>query len=389
MRPRGLILRITTLTVMLSSASLSLAQTTQSTTATSSPDPATSSPTATADAQFQAKQYDLAISSYQRIESSSTDPGIKAYAHSQIAECYGKKGDHTQARKILMEVVDVYRNQTRAVAKALLRAGDHALAGADLAGSTVPYERLVHDFNSTNDSGLREMVAQAAVHVARVRVRQANDAMIPLAGSPNSPALADAMAKVNAARAAWQRVATGFPDHPLWAAEAQLNLLELRQQDVLYGRGGDYAQIIEGADAFLQKFPSNGRHGATARLIKAEAQYFAGQYDAALQTIATIDPTVASPAAVGTAQRLLAQCYDGKGDYARALTEFQKFLDRKMPSFIPNVDRPVAQYCIGMCLKALGRNDEAVQALVKLKQDYPKSALGQAADTAVVELLSK
>jgi tetratricopeptide (TPR) repeat protein len=345
-----------------------------------------SDPAAIGDSQFEAKQYDLAIAAYQRAESASANPSVRARAHSQIAECFGKKGDHEQARRIFLEVADSYPNEAGIAAKALLRAGDYALADQDLAGSVAPYDRIFHTYGKSDDKALREMAVQAAVHVARVRVRQANDAVIPCAGASSTPAAQEAKGKVEIARAAWEQVASSFPDKPLWVAEARLNLLELKQQDVVYGRRGDYAQVIAEADEYIAAFPDDGKHRATAQLIKAECQLFAGQPDAAIESLAVIDQAVASPAALGTAQRLLAQCFDQKGDYTRALEEYRKFLVGPMPSFIPNVDRPFAQFSIGACLKALGRSDEAVVAFEKVKQDYPTSTLGQAAQAAAAGL---
>lgn len=332
------------------------------------------SATAAADAYFAAKDYDHALAAYQQVEAASTDASIKAYAHTQTAECYGKKGDHAKARKMLLETADTYPGLAKALARALLRSGDYALADQDLAGSVVPYERLIKALVSQKDPDLRELAAQAAVHVARARLRFAADARSSV-DRADSAALKDANAKLDEARQAWERVASDFSDRPDWQAEAKLNLLEIKQQDVLYGRAGDYPQIIAGADAYLQTFPDDAKHAATARLIKAEAQFFDHQYDAAIQTLGTVDPAAASPAAVGTAQRLLAQCYDHKGNYARAIAEYQKFLDSNQPSFIPHVDRPLAQYGIGMCLRALGRKVEAKTALQKVAQDYPTSYL--------------
>ena len=54
-----------------------------------------------------------------------------------------------------------------------------------------------------------------------------------------------------------------------------------------------------------------------------------------------------------------------------------------MKSFKAWIDRPLAGYGLGMCLRALGRGEEASAALQAVVRDYPKSPIAAMASVAL------
>ena len=241
--------------------------------------------TAAAEKWLSLGQYDRAIHAYRTAEAGASDDRLRATAHLGIAEALGKKGDHLNARSTFKEVAGRYPRQTLLACRALVRSGDYALADKALDGAIADYDRVVTEYAGSADATAKDLAAQAAVHISRIRVRLANNARYRAGDSPKSAA--EANAALAEAQASLRRIIDGFPKSGRWVSEAKLDLLELQQQSALFGAGGTQADVVQAATAYIGETANSDQSKATARLIRAESCFFAGRYREAIAEIAS------------------------------------------------------------------------------------------------------
>lgn len=337
----------------------------------------TTSPTlASADAAYDSKHFAEAIPLYQSVISSGLAEDVRARAASRVGYAYRNLDDKKAARAAWERTATLFVGQPRYAGDALLRAGNLASADGDIDGAAQLYERAVTNYISNPE--VEDTIVQAAAHLGYMRLRQFERSKVGIE-DPAGQALMPG--KHAAALAAFRQVIGAFPKQKEWVRDAEMNALELMQQGALYGYGGDYTDVAAGCDRFLKTYGPDPKRTPVVMLIRAEALHQGGPQDdaiAAIETLRNAWPNT-SPEILGTSQRLLANCYADKGDFERALVEYRTFLDGRMASYIPKVDRPYAQYEIGRCLHILGRNAEAISALNKVKEDYPASLYAELA----------
>jgi signal transduction histidine kinase len=102
-----------------------------------------------------------------------------------------------------------------------------------------------------------------------------------------------------------------------------------------------------------------------------ELEYRAYDLDGALAGYHEILSQVSNPQLRGTAESYIGRALMKKGDRAAALATFQQVLTHYPEIRDPNKMslRFLAQYQIAVCLESLGRDQEAIEALLRLHQD--------------------
>lgn len=307
-----------------------------------------------AEALYKAKDYDKAIAAYQAILTSSAAAPVRAKAQLGVGQSLFRKKDYAAAKLAYLRTADQFPDQPEQACEALFRAANLISMEKDVDATIAAYSRAAKAHGGV--AAARTFAAQAQVRVGQCYlVRRV-----------------EGKRQLSKAVAAYQAAIDNFPEQSDTVSEAKLQLVALKLEYAINNKA-TFAEAQKDAETYLATNPTPNRT-ATARIVRAEALFHQAKYDDAIAEIGVIQSKYADAAKPsGTSQFLLAKCYDGKGDYERAIKEYGTFLSAISDSFSAWEERPGAQFGIGTCLRALGRADEAAAAFAKLKTDYPNS----------------
>ncbi|MBI4811024.1 MAG: tetratricopeptide repeat protein [Ignavibacteriales bacterium] len=114
--------------------------------------------------------------------------------------------------------------------------------------------------------------------------------------------------------------------------------------------------------------------GELARLYLANCYLSIGNYDEALKHFNSFDSDndLLSASAIAG----MASCYEGKGEYKKAASEFEK-----AAAMLSNqINTPDYLNSAAICYGKAGEKEKAVSILKRLKKEYPKSSFAREAD---------
>lgn len=317
-----------------------------------------SDPLATGISLQTAKKYDDAIAFFDQVATSKASDTVRARALARKGFVLVSKGDRANARRTYLDLVDLFPKESDHACAALKNTGELFAMDKDYPNAIVAFQRAVDNYGKEPNARKYAAEAQNRIGMARLAF--------------HDPALSGKR-DIRKAAEAFQRVVDGFPEQTEWVAEAKMQLVALKLEFAI-NRLATYGSVQTLADEFLTAYPDDEKRAPTVRMVRAEALAHLRLYSDAIAEIGIIQKQYAnSGQPAGTSQFLLAQCYDRKGDYARAIKEYGIFLDTVTKSFSAWEERPAAQFGISTCLQALGRTDEAAAALAKLRSDYPNS----------------
>jgi len=340
---------------------------------------ATDSRVIAADDAYAAKQYKEAISLYRKVVDSDLPGNTRARALWKIAYCQYNLGDKESARASWINVADRFPEAAKYACEGLLRAGNLASAAHDLTGAIDAYGRACSDAYCQVE-GAKPLAVQAMCwlgnsHVkawTQTRVKVAEESLSGGITPDSSSVWEAALPSYRSAVDAFQRIVELFPTSEL-AQEASMQLIALRYDCSIYEQGSKFEDVVADADKFLDEYPGARRQLAVVWQVRGEALYALGQYDSALVNFRTVQDTYGDVAgqALGTSQYFLARCFERKGDYEQAITEFERFLNDAKPSFDQPNERAAAELAIGAMLRAQKKWDGALEALKRISTEFP------------------
>lgn len=320
---------------------------------------ATPDPLADGIALQTSKDYSAALSFFQGACARADLPDkVRARAKARVGFTYVYMGDRANALRTYLDVADQFAGQKEIACTALVNAGHLYAQDKDYLNAIASYRRAIKAYGDAPEA--RKWAAQAQLRIGMAYLGY------------HDPALAGGR-DIRKAHDAFEQVLKTYPDQIEWATEARLQLLALNLEFAINGWAG-LDDVVKECDSFAKANPGDVERLPTAHLVRAEALYHLERFDDAIGAISLVQQQGRKDSAPwGTSHFLLAQCYDRKGDFSRAIAQYQRFLDNVTTSFSAWEERPAAQYGIGTCLRALERPREAEQAFAKLKAEYPGS----------------
>lgn len=334
-----------------------------------------------ADEAYNNRRFIEALPLYERLAGRQIPTRIQANAQLRVGYSHYLLKDTATARVAWQAVADRFPSESRAACEALLRVGHLALKEYDFGAATTAFGRAANNYANAPEAAV--FAAEAACRLGSIYLRQAEDNKLRRVPDATS---AKASSYFEMSRSAFERVVASFPGQTEYVSEAKMQLAALKLEYALQ-RKGSYTYAVAACDTFLEEYPEDIQRVPTVRIIRAEALYYLNRLDEAIAEIGRVQekyPTSGQPA--GTSQFLLANCYASKGDLPKAIAEYQRFLDNVTVSFSSWEERPAAMYQIGMALRSLGRNREALAEFALLKSRYPDSFFVSLAGSVVLQL---
>jgi tetratricopeptide (TPR) repeat protein len=141
-----------------------------------------------------------------------------------------------------------------------------------------------------------------------------------------------------------------------------------------YSQTGNREKEKENFKKALEKFNEalgiygRGATGQVSRLYIGNCHYAMGEYDAAIQTYSQC---LDGPFRI-LAQQSLGYAYEAKGDYAKALENFQKNAEGG-----PNPKQEEGLLGVARCYEALKQKPQALEAYQKALSNNPKSKMAE------------
>ena len=330
---------------------------------------------APAEAAFAAKRYTDAIPLYRRVVASTLPASVRANAQWRIGDAYLQSQNLPAARAAWLALADRFPGQPGISCKALLRVANLALEQNDYIGAQFMYNRAVYSYGNAPDAA--EFAVEALSRLGSTYLHMAEQEKkkgVRKTGNDISDSSA-------AARRAFERVVLLFPKENDWVANAKLQLMALKMESSLYGRARySAAEVL--ANEFLAEYPNDAKRAPTVRYLKAKSLYQQNRLDEAISEIRLLQkdfPDGGQPYV--SSQFLLGECYGGMRDYDNAIAAYRKFLTTVAAGFSGWQERPLAQLSIGLCLIGLGRKDEGIDELLKVRAQYGNSYVADMADS--------